>query len=72
MSGRIETINSHKEESANKYSKNETFSIKRSGVDIGEDIDISSSSGKSLTKIVSRSASTPNISISTSYEVIGG
>ena len=72
MSGRIETIGSHREESTNKYSKNETFGIKRSGVDIGEDIDISSSSGKSLTKIVSRSASTPNISISTSYEVIGG
>lgn len=72
MSGRIETIGSHREESTNKYSKNETFGIKRSGVDIGEDIDISSSSGNSLTKVVSRSASMSNISISTSSEVIGG
>ena len=36
MSGRIETINSNKEYTS-KYSKNERFSIKDSGVDIGKD-----------------------------------
>ena len=38
MSGRIETVNHHKEESDYKYSKNETFGIRESGVDIGEDL----------------------------------
>lgn len=36
MSGRIETIDSRKDRTS-KYSKNESFGIKDSGVDIGED-----------------------------------
>lgn len=36
MSGRIEIINSRKE-LTNKWSKNERFSLKESGVDIGKD-----------------------------------
>ena len=37
MSGRIETFDSRKEPTS-KWSKNESFAIKKSGVDIGEDI----------------------------------
>lgn len=36
MSGRIEIVNSRKDKTS-KYSKNERFSIKESGVDIGKD-----------------------------------
>ena len=36
MSGRIETVNSRKDQTS-KYSKNESFGIKDSGVDIGKD-----------------------------------
>ena len=36
MSGRIETVNSRKDKTS-KYSKNERFSVKESGVDIEKD-----------------------------------
>lgn len=39
MSGRIETFNVIKEETS-KWSKNSSFSIKKAGVDIGEDLNI--------------------------------
>lgn len=36
MSGRIETYNQQKDKT-NKWSKNETFEVRKAGVDIGED-----------------------------------
>ena len=53
MSGRIETVGSHKEESTNKYSKNESFGVRHSGVDIGEDLKPGSSkmAGKNVRSI---------------------
>ena len=37
MSGRIEAFNSQKEDTGNKYSRNESFSVKEAGVDIEQD-----------------------------------